>query len=956
MAHKLEKNIEATYKQSLSRRYNRVQLIGLPSLKDNRDLWLEEIYVPLGFTRKPGGDEERFYLPQALSESRRLVILGDPGSGKSTLVKLITHAFGRSTSSSLPQHFGPLLPIPIILRDYKVGEWNNYEDMLRDFIKQLDEEIRDSVTVEWLTDYLAKGQAIVLLDGIDEIGSAEARRHLRDNVVFPLVEKFPDNFLILTSRIIGYEEVRFDLQRVHLHASWEPQPNGITSETVFATPAFPRCYVAPFNNEDIEQFITRWYTARETDSAQRSEGIEALKRALAQNDRVKRLANNPSLLTLIALIFRVTADLPSGRVKLYDKITEAYLETIEKFRGVGQFPATLEQKRRWLARVGWEMQSGRDEKQKGDLLVSREQVKKWLTEAISEERENAEAEAETFLDYIARRSGLLIPRGVDDAGNDQFSFVHLTFQEYFAALHLSGMAWDFGEVVNHCLAHLTHRYWHETIVVLFEMLADQRGSGDRLVKILIEKAEQPDEEDAAAEIFSELLLDGESGLNLVTQELATTYVLDVSCEAINETIVENLKGLSQSNFDHWVAKPMLDQLCYTNPDEWGRDFLLLGDELLPNWPESVKESIVTHSDAMWPHEYIATVLLISTDSKEAIRWASNRLPLHYWLRPGLSIVTEELSRNFSFNIINIAGLNLTLLFDLSLSSQYHSLLAQFALAQAVGSMQFLQMFVMARSPALSLEKKSNQYITRCLENLLDQILGRSLDNILDRSLDRSSDKTLPRSVVRYGSLSLAMMSKALDSIIPRTLNDSRRELIELINEAVTAPSLLSLTLPSGLSDNTIIQASADAEWLAFQPDREGERLTATKRSRRYLKTKDDWTRLLAINNLVTLSAGTPDLIKERNRLCDLAMKTPEKFTFPDELVEATKDKEWFNLPEIIAIIFLHEPGDPFLKPEWFDPKREESKFFLSPPREFFALAAEVLDPEGKTDLAKWRKS
>ncbi len=122
-----------------------------------------------------------------------------------------------------------------------------------------------------------------------------------------------------------------------------------------------------------------------------------------------------------------------------------------------------------------------------------------------------------------------------------------------------------------------------------------------------------------------------------------------------------------------------------------------------------------------------------------------------------------------------------------------------------------------------------------------------------------------------------------------------------------------------------------------------------------MKAKDDWTRLLAINNLITLSAGTPELVKERNRLRDKAMTTPGKFTFPGELAEATKDKEWFNLPEIIRIIFLHEPGDPFLKPEWFDPKSEESKFFLSPPREFFALAAEVLDPKGETDLAKWRK-
>jgi hypothetical protein len=34
------------------------------------------------------------------------------------------------------------------------------------------------------------------------------------------------------------------------------------------------------------------------------------------------------------------------------------------------------------------------------------------------------------VDYIARRSGLLMPRG-----EGQFAFMHLSFQEYFAACH-----------------------------------------------------------------------------------------------------------------------------------------------------------------------------------------------------------------------------------------------------------------------------------------------------------------------------------------------------------------------------------------------------------------------------------------------------------------------------------------------------------------------------------------
>ena len=938
MATTLPVDIELNYKLPLSWQYDKIEFLGLPHLKDNRPLRLGEIFIPLRFDLVPSAprfstiadDEQTFFLPKLLKEHKRLVVLGDPGCGKSTLIKQVTHSFSTSSPPNWTKHFGNLLPIPVILRDYRsqVGQWETYEDLLRSFIGKLDKDIRDFITVEWLAGYLAKGQAIVLLDGIDEIGSAEARRHLRDEVVLPLVEKFPDSYFILTSRIIGYEEAPFESfamartdedeeDQIILSGKLIPgtvRRGAFRPRIVGSSPSFSRCYVSPFNDEDIEQFITRWYAARESDADLRREGVESLKRSLEQNDRVRRLAGNPSLLTLIALIHRITANLPSGRVKLYDKITEAYLETIDsyKFGGLGLYPASLEEMKRWLTRVGWEMQSRRDAEEESDLLVSRSEIQSWLQSAIAEKRESAEAEAAAFLDYIARRSGLLIPRGVDSSGNDLFSFVHLTFQEYFAALHLRALAWDFDKIVRHVSANLTKRHWHETFLLVFEMLADMPGSGDKLVNLLVVKAKRRDRREAAAKIFSELLLDDENGLSLSGQQQAAEFARKAICEGVgfdnfgDNWILTKLQQLPAERRSQWLEKPLVEQLKSAKSETLTTDYFLVGDEIVTDWLQQIEDHLVGKcASEPWRPNQIATLPLIGVGKPKLIEWSVGRLPVHYWLAPifnfwrPIRTVTID-GYKVEVGAISTAELNLTLVCDANLRSAKHQLLAQSALALVACSSQIVKAVVMARS--------------------LDRYLDRYLDGYLARSLDRSLARSLDRSLAQ-----------------------------NLFAATVSVP-LQASTIKSG----SLLQKSVAAEWLAFQPERKDERLNTIAELQPFLKAGDDWTQLLAISNLITLSAGTPELVAERNRLCDKAMKQPNEFTFPAELREATQDKEWFDLKEIIAIIFLHEPGDPFLKPEWFDPQREESKFFLSPPREFFALAAEVLDPEGETELAKWR--
>ena len=115
-------------------------------------------------------------------------------------------------------------------------------------------------------------------------------------------------------------------------------------------------YIAPFDDRRIEAFAGNWYLQREAAATRAGADATHLVRAVHADDSILRLARTPNLLTMMALIHRVEATLPHGRALLYDRIAEAYLESIDRFRGVYSGAYNLPQKKRWLARVGYEMQ------------------------------------------------------------------------------------------------------------------------------------------------------------------------------------------------------------------------------------------------------------------------------------------------------------------------------------------------------------------------------------------------------------------------------------------------------------------------------------------------------------------------------------------------------------------------------------------------------------------------
>ena len=164
-----------------------MEIVGGPRGDDSSVPRLEQLYVEQAVSEQaisestdPGSE-----LPPAwevVRDNRRLVLLGDPGGGKSTLVRWIAYQFatagpGRSRPDGWPARLGydeekPALPLPFVLRELKIREGVTWEQLWQAF---LDRPLQSPLDDDLLKPLLRDGHAIFLIDGLDEVGSPAAR-------------------------------------------------------------------------------------------------------------------------------------------------------------------------------------------------------------------------------------------------------------------------------------------------------------------------------------------------------------------------------------------------------------------------------------------------------------------------------------------------------------------------------------------------------------------------------------------------------------------------------------------------------------------------------------------------------------------------------------------------------------------------------------------------------------
>ena len=483
------------YCEAVATAHSHIRFVEIPYLKDISDVQMDNLYVEPKFSAQeihpdlhPSQWGRCVQALEALKEHPQLVLLGDPGSGKSTLISYLSWQLCRpspSPTNAWTQRFRGYVPLPIVLRELRLKADLTWEALLESFLEhRIGKLLLSRKVVETM---LKEGRAIVLLDGLDEIGNLTIRRKLRD-AVHAGISAFPNCVWILTSRMVGYDLVPFHF-KIESVALDEDTRKEVVSRRRGAkrvrTDMADLLYLAPFDDQQIKKFSTNWYSQHETQVDLIKASAEDFIQAIRENEGTQRLARIPYLLTLMALIHHKNARLPHGRTELYERIAAAYLESIDLRRQLDQLPYSLAQKKRWLADVAYRMQLRRAKQtpatSNGEILASKNELQKWLRAAMRDSGvSDTKGEASTLLDYFAQRSGLLLPRG-----EGKFAFMHLSLQEYFAACFLeprltasrfSPKQAKIEPSDDQLRLWANHETWQETFVLLFELLSEKSAS------------------------------------------------------------------------------------------------------------------------------------------------------------------------------------------------------------------------------------------------------------------------------------------------------------------------------------------------------------------------------------------------------------------------------------------------------------------------------------------------
>lgn len=348
---------------------------------------------------------------------RCLAVLGDPGAGKTTFLRRIAFEACRARLNdstpdapwdAMKDRFPIFIPLAALaghkafVRKSNGGPvGDDAPEWLAHFAARHSEDAAKGLDETYFRSCLQDGSALVLLDGLDEVPTADERLVMRK-----LIERAATT----------YDGCRFVVTT---------RPAAYVEDVVLA--GFEQARIAPLEQDAIETFLDRWCDALWPDSeSEAKRHLDELLVPLQKRPEIRRMARNPVMLTALAVVQWHEKQLPEQRSDLYESI----IWWLAKARVRGEGRPKPEQCIALLQNLALAMQ---DHTKGRQTQVTRHQganaIKSFFREIPEDDRTAA---AEEFLSREEIDSGIIIGRGEHD-----IRFWHLTFQEYLAARGLA---------------------------------------------------------------------------------------------------------------------------------------------------------------------------------------------------------------------------------------------------------------------------------------------------------------------------------------------------------------------------------------------------------------------------------------------------------------------------------------------------------------------------------------
>jgi hypothetical protein len=371
------------------------------------------------------------------NQEQYLMVLGDPGMGKSTFLRKVGLEALKGNKDSY-QH--SLTPVLLELKNFKENEINIQALIEEEF------KICGFPNVEKnISNKLEKGELLILLDGLDEVPTANVNNVIEK--IKDFVDRHYKNRFILSCRTAA---------RTHLQR-------------------FTDIEIVEFDDQQIQSFIEHWFSSeldRKNETAKNC--WELLQKE--EYKSAKELAHTPLLLTFLCLVYDENQSFPTNRSRLYQDALRILLEkwSAEKRlpnRGLVYENLSIEQEEILLSEIAYQNFVA------DKLFLEKREIVKQIKDHLQQNLNAPQhLDGEKVLKTIEIEQGILVERA-----RDVYSFSHLTLQEYLTAQYI----YDNDLIEEAVKNYVTETRWQEVFLLVAGLM---RGKADKLLLAMEKEA------------------------------------------------------------------------------------------------------------------------------------------------------------------------------------------------------------------------------------------------------------------------------------------------------------------------------------------------------------------------------------------------------------------------------------------------------------------------------------